>query len=85
MRPEVLKVLLGLRMKEATSLDAIMESKLNAKRKMTHTEKLLRKVTEEQKKKKSKKEARVSYVCVCVLGFYCVFYCLFLLFFTCPA
>lgn len=59
-RPEVLKVLLGLRMKEATSLDVVIESKLNTKRKLTHTEKLLRKVAEEQKRKKSKKEMRVS-------------------------
>lgn len=58
-RPEVLKVLLGLRLKDATSLDVVIESKLNTKRKLTHTEKLLRKVNEEQKRKKSKKEMKM--------------------------
>ena len=59
-RPEVLKVLLGLRLKEASSLDTILESKLSSKRKMTHTEKLIRKITDEQKRMKSKKEAKVG-------------------------
>lgn len=73
-RPEVLKVLLGLRMKDATSLDAVIESKLNTRRKLTHTEKLLRKVTEEQKRKKSKKEMRVSvgrFSCGCLWSCVC--------------
>ncbi|KAG0725335.1 Nucleolar complex protein 3 [Chionoecetes opilio] len=59
-RPEVLRVLLGLRMKEATSLDTIIEARLTTKRKMTHTEKLIRKVTEEQKRgRKSNKESKL--------------------------
>lgn len=69
-RPEVLKVLLGLRLKDATSLDVVIESKLNTKRKLTHTEKLLRKVNEEHRMKKSKKEMKVRVLEVVVVFVY---------------
>lgn len=58
-RPEVLKVLLVLRVKEAQSIDVDIEANLTAKRKLTHTEKLLKKLAEKNRPKKSIKEAKI--------------------------
>ncbi|KAG7162951.1 Nucleolar complex protein 3-like [Homarus americanus] len=57
-QPQVLRVLLGLRIKNVQSLDAELEAELTAKRKLTHKEKLLKKLTEKNKQKKSNKEAK---------------------------
>lgn len=57
-RVECISLLLSLRIKNVKSLDDELEAKNIAKKKLTHTEKLMRKLLEENKPKKSKKEAR---------------------------
>lgn len=57
-REELLSVLLSLRIKNVKSLDEELEAKNIAKKKLTHTEKLMRKLMEEKKPKKSNKEAK---------------------------
>ncbi|XP_045592901.1 nucleolar complex protein 3 homolog [Procambarus clarkii] len=57
-RPEVLKVLLGLRIKDTVSLDNEIEAKLTAKRKLTHKEKLIKKLVDRNRHTKSNKDAK---------------------------
>ncbi|XP_068235413.1 nucleolar complex protein 3 homolog isoform X2 [Palaemon carinicauda] len=57
-REEMMSVLLSLRIKNVKSLDEELEGKNIAKKKLTHTEKLMRKLMEERKPKKSNKEAK---------------------------
>ena len=59
-RVEILSVLLSLRIKNVKPLDEELESKNIAKKKLTHTEKLMRKLIEERKPQKSRKEAKVN-------------------------
>lgn len=60
-RPEVLKVFMSLRIKNVESLDAQIEATLNTKRKLTHKEKLVKKLMEKRQHKKSKRELKVRF------------------------
>lgn len=60
-RPEVLRVFLGLRIKDVESLDAVIEAELTIKRKLTHKEKLVKKIVAKQLPKKSNKDAKVGF------------------------
>lgn len=58
-QPEFLKVLLSLKMKDFQNPDSEIEAKLNERKKLTHEEKMLKKLIEENRAKKSKKDAKI--------------------------
>ncbi|XP_071522675.1 nucleolar complex protein 3 homolog [Panulirus ornatus] len=58
-QPEILKVLLSLKMKDFQNVDAEIEAKLNERKKLTHEEKLLKKLIDENRAKKSKKDTKI--------------------------
>ncbi|KAK3890181.1 hypothetical protein Pcinc_005859 [Petrolisthes cinctipes] len=58
-RPPVFEVLLGLKLRGAVNLDVMMEQNIQYKKKFTHQEKLIRKLSMKNVKKKGLKEAKV--------------------------
>ena len=59
-KEEVLEVLLGLRVKDMKNSDDVLLRQKKASKELTHSERLIKKLSEEAKVKKSKKQKKVK-------------------------